>query len=367
MVPLRTRTDDNQRVLLRAPSYSQDDSLTSKSKASTAARKPWADEPWPLIETPSKTQQITHPALHIANEIAHTHNAMLRGLNAIFLQAPHVRQPADVADLMFLTQAWSAWLLDHHELKETAMLPGFEGVLGLEPGALGGARNDDDDDDERRRRSRRKEGNSVGGNEDAGAPEGERDHAQQEQQQPIGTLLQHVYAYATATQADPPSYAPSALRSLLARLASPLVPHLTRQVSFFSRELVLLCSSSTSSSSSSSSPYTPSTSATSPYISAHAHATAAAASADVRANALLRVYLGCAARASDALDRPVAAPMIVGLRDATFEAGRGRDWPRLSVPAVHAIADRLAPRHAGAWRFLPCDVWGRPRELGFLG
>jgi hypothetical protein len=43
------------------------------------------------------------------------------------------------------------------------------------------------------------------------------------------------------------------------------------------------------------------------------------------------------------------------------------DWPRMSVLAIHAVADKLSPRFAGAWRFLPCDVWGRPRELPFMG
>ncbi|KAJ8122658.1 hypothetical protein O1611_g9787 [Lasiodiplodia mahajangana] len=102
-----------------------------KARGEAVVVKPWADQPWPLIETPSRTQNITHPALHIANEIALIHNAMLRGLNAIYLQAPHVRKAQDVADLLFLTQSWSAWLLDHHNLKEGTMLPGFEAVLGV--------------------------------------------------------------------------------------------------------------------------------------------------------------------------------------------------------------------------------------------
>ena len=57
--------------------------------------------------------------------------------------------------------------------------------------------------------------------------------------------------------------------------------------------------------------------------------------------------------------------MMVRLRDASYD-GRGA-WPKLSVPALHAIADKLSVLHAGSWRFLPCDVWGRPRELEFLG
>ncbi|KAI0601661.1 hypothetical protein F4775DRAFT_589429 [Biscogniauxia sp. FL1348] len=295
MMPSRVRTDGNYRELMATPRLlqAQDGPSTSTSEAGKAVRKPWVDGPWPLIETPSKTQSVTHPALHIANEMAHTHNAMLRGLNAVYLQAPHVRQPADVADLAFLARAWSAWVLDHHALTQTAMLPGFERVLGLQPGTLSSSSDVTsykcpDDDDE--------------------AGEGDGDE--------LASALLLVHAYASAAHADPATYDPAALRDLLARLGDLLAPHLSRQR---------------------------------------------------RANALMRTYAACAARAADALDRPVAAPMMLGLRDATYEAGRGRDWPRLSVPAVHAVADRLAPRHAGAWRFLPCDVWGRKRELGFLG
>ncbi|KAI1495071.1 hypothetical protein F5X96DRAFT_690830 [Biscogniauxia mediterranea] len=330
MMPSRVRTDGNQRGLVTAPCHPQTQAgpLISTSEAGKAARKPWVDGPWPLIETPSKTQSVTHPSLHIANEIAHIHNAMLRGLNAVYLQAPHVRQPADIADLMFLAHAWSAWVLDHHTLKQTAMLPAFESVLGLQPGSLGSSSYKAPEDEGQ-------EGDEEGDDDDE-----------------LATALQHVHAYAATAHADPATYDPDALRALLARLGDLLAPHLSRQVGVLAgtREL---CSSSCS-------PFSsfPPTSPSSPSSSATATATA---------NALMRVYAACAARAADALDRPAAAPMIVGLRDATYEAGRGRDWPRLSVPAAHAVADRLAPRHAGAWRFLPCDVWGRPRELGFLG
>ncbi|KAI1641392.1 hypothetical protein F4809DRAFT_7225 [Biscogniauxia mediterranea] len=338
MMPSRARTDGNQRGLVAAPCHPQAQAgpLISTSEAGKAARKPWVDGPWPLIETPSNTQSVTHPSLHIANEIAHIHNAMLRGLNAVYLQAPHVRQPADIADLMFLALAWSAWVLDHHTLKQTAMLPAFESVLGLQPGSLGSG--------------------SVSSSfykapEDEGREEGGDDDE-------LATALQHVHAYAATAHADPATYDPVALRALLARLGDLLAPHLSRQVGVLAGTRELCSSSSSSSSPYSSSPFSPSSSSSS--FSSSATATA-------NANALLRAYAACAARAADALDRPAAAPMIVGLRDATYEAGRGRDWPRLSVPAAHAVADRLAPRHAGAWRFLPCDVWGRPRELGFLG
>lgn len=116
--------------------------------------------------------------------------------------------------------------------------------------------------------------------------------------------------------------------------------------------------------------------------------------ADDRATRLTQVYLAADARASAKMDHFVVLPMIVRLRDVTTAPALSRtaslsqmsmdgvgmsigvgggggnganEWPRMSIPAVHAIADKLSPRHEGAWRFLPCDVWGRPRELPFLG
>ncbi|UKZ74863.1 hypothetical protein TrVFT333_002533 [Trichoderma virens FT-333] len=74
----------------------------------------WADGPLELIETPSATRQIAdHPAHYVANEMAFAHNAMLRGLNAIYLQAPYIPR-ADVADFLFC----------------------FERIPGIRPGQL---------------------------------------------------------------------------------------------------------------------------------------------------------------------------------------------------------------------------------------
>lgn len=62
--------------------------------------------------------------------MAFAHNAMLRGINSIYLQAPHVHQPKDIADLLFLVKSWSTWVSHHHLLEETQMFPGFESVAG---------------------------------------------------------------------------------------------------------------------------------------------------------------------------------------------------------------------------------------------
>ncbi|KAI1359420.1 hypothetical protein F5Y08DRAFT_80323 [Xylaria arbuscula] len=96
----------------------------------------WADGPFPLIQTPSATKDISDHAAHqIANEMAFAHNAMLRGLNSIYLQAPHVSKQ-DASDFLFFVASWSAWVLHHHDLEETNMFPKFETIPGIQPGQL---------------------------------------------------------------------------------------------------------------------------------------------------------------------------------------------------------------------------------------
>ncbi|KAI1381050.1 hypothetical protein F4677DRAFT_209951 [Hypoxylon crocopeplum] len=298
-----------------------------------AVGKPWADGPWPLIETPSRTQRIAHPALHIANELAHTHNAMLRGLNVLYLQAPYVHQEADIADLLFLAQVWSGWILDHHVLKENAMLPGFEVALSLAPGSLTSTTR-------------------LG-------VESEEDDVREKADKSLDLLLQHVHSYATETLSQPSTYSPSTLQTLLLVLASSLVPHLHAQIPLLvqMRDLCTPSSSTPSSSHSSPTPSPPSST----------HRSHSLSEAD-RSNRLTQIHLTSEAALNAKMDRFAVPPMLVRLRDATFAgSGDAAAWPQLSVPALHAIADRLSPRHAGSWRFLPCDVWGRPRELEFLG
>lgn len=76
---------------------------------------PWADGPLPLIDTPSKTQNISkHNATYIASELAHAHNCMTRG--SISSQAPH-------ADLAFFCRTLCAWVVSHQQLEERLLFP----------------------------------------------------------------------------------------------------------------------------------------------------------------------------------------------------------------------------------------------------
>lgn len=287
---------------------------------------------------------------------------MLRGLNALYLQAPFVRLPSDVADFLFLVRVWSAWVLDYHVLKETVMLPGFEAVLGLEGGFLPSGLASTPS-------SRGSIEINIDGSDEEGDSEKGRSKGKGKQHEPrdLSLLLHGLLNYADETLPQPPSYSAATLQALLASLARTLVPHLHGQIPAL-MNMRELCSSPSSPPSlsprSSSSSGSSSSGSTSIPRSRLGDAEAAAAQ---RANLLTQTYLSAEASFTANMDRFTIPPMVVRLRDVTYADGsEGGGWPRLSVPALHAVADRLSAKHAGAWRFLPCDVWGKPRELQFV-
>ena len=112
-----------------------------------AAGKPWADGPYPLIETPSKTQDIvtatsiadvplaevaqkSHAAIHAATEMTHVHNVIIRGVNSIYLQAPNVRNLSDIKDFLHFVKLWGNFVDRHHETEEESIFPDLETFTG---------------------------------------------------------------------------------------------------------------------------------------------------------------------------------------------------------------------------------------------
>ncbi|CAJ2501273.1 Uu.00g041260.m01.CDS01 [Anthostomella pinea] len=98
---------------------------------------PWADEPFKLIATPSKRLDDHHAYVHCASEMTHSHNVIIRGLNAIIQQAPHVPDSTDpsynaqdVNDLLFYTQSWAKMLAQHHSVEETYIFPDLKKLSG---------------------------------------------------------------------------------------------------------------------------------------------------------------------------------------------------------------------------------------------
>ena len=57
-------------------------------------------------------------------------------------------------------------------------------------------------------------------------------------------------------------------------------------------------------------------------------------------------------------------PLVLGCCDSTY--GGGNNFPVLPRPLRHMIKHVFAKRHSGAWRFNPCDFFGRPQPLQML-
>ncbi|KAI1332883.1 hypothetical protein F5Y16DRAFT_356867 [Xylariaceae sp. FL0255] len=110
---------------------------------------PWVDSPFKLIPTPSKRPGLSNPDhfyVRAATGMTHAHNAIIRGLNAILLQAPNVPsssdkdyKPKDVKDLLWFTGAWIKMVNHHHSVEETYIFPEmgkFSGDPNLMEGPL---------------------------------------------------------------------------------------------------------------------------------------------------------------------------------------------------------------------------------------
>lgn len=64
----------------------------------------------------------------VAIDMANVHNMILRGLNSIYLQAPKISLPTDIADLMLYIKAWADTVHAHHQLEETTLFPRLEAL-----------------------------------------------------------------------------------------------------------------------------------------------------------------------------------------------------------------------------------------------
>ena len=60
--------------------------------------------------------------------MSHIHNAILRGYNTIYLQAPHVRE-VDKTAFVGYAQTWYRFIKSHHDDEEAELFPKVEDML----------------------------------------------------------------------------------------------------------------------------------------------------------------------------------------------------------------------------------------------
>ncbi|KAI0892819.1 hypothetical protein F4806DRAFT_224281 [Annulohypoxylon nitens] len=90
--------------------------------------KPWADTPIKLVATPQYETKHTDIFTTGATHMALLHNAILRGFNSVYLQAPHVK-PTDTADFIGYALTWHKFVATHHDDEEATLFPKVEEVL----------------------------------------------------------------------------------------------------------------------------------------------------------------------------------------------------------------------------------------------
>lgn len=95
----------------------------------------YADHPFNLISTPiflANKSQTTPTVLDgIASEMANVHNMIIRGLNSIYLQAPHIK-PADEKAFCRYIAGWHFLLHSHHSGEESMLFPAVEKMAEVE-------------------------------------------------------------------------------------------------------------------------------------------------------------------------------------------------------------------------------------------
>ncbi|CAK7210093.1 hypothetical protein SCUCBS95973_000675 [Sporothrix curviconia] len=98
----------------------------------------YADHPFSLIPDPRPEGVNTVDDMFddVATEMACVHNCLIRGINAIYLQAPHI-QPADQKAFLNFASLWGKMISLHHTEEEAIFFPGIEKIAG-EPGIMSG-------------------------------------------------------------------------------------------------------------------------------------------------------------------------------------------------------------------------------------
>ena len=97
----------------------------------------YADHPFSLIPTPnfllhdSQPEAIPDVYDELASDMAIVHNMIIRGLNSIYLQAPHIK-PADEKSFGRYIVNWHILVHSHHDGEEAMFFPAIHRLTGVE-------------------------------------------------------------------------------------------------------------------------------------------------------------------------------------------------------------------------------------------
>jgi len=215
--------------------------------------------------------------------MCHVHNTLIRGLNSIYLQAPHVSSPTDIKDFLFYCGAWVKMVEHHHDTEESTLFPAIE-EFTKQPGLMEGNR---------------------------------------EQHLAFHSGMEAFFKYAQTTR--PEAYSWTTMKGLIGGFAPALMKHLVDEIDsllnlqgYDSKEVMKLW------------------------------------------RATEEIAKG--AKHPNIFDEII--PCVLGCADKTYEGGN--PFPPLPFFIPYLVQYWFAAKNKGAWRFLPCDMWGRPRPLMFV-
>jgi hemerythrin-like domain-containing protein len=269
--------------------------------------KPWADKPFELLTIPGQPGAPTcsNPGLlATAIEMANVHNALLRGLNSIYLQAPYIKDPTDVADLMLYTQAWADTVHHHHSLEETIFFSRVEALA-----------------------------------KEAGLPEGLMS-PNEDQHHAFEPKIQETLEWCREVRDGKKEWDSKVLIRLIDGFAPILTQHLHDEIDTLIKlegcdgEKVQKALSDT------------------------------ANEGLKTADTVCRICSILIGSMLTLLTKSLVIPQVLGCVDKTYPGSEA--FPPIPFFLPYLNAYWFSRKHKGCWRFNPCDYWGKPQPLHFL-
>ncbi|KAH7018610.1 hemerythrin HHE cation binding domain-containing protein [Microdochium trichocladiopsis] len=92
----------------------------------------YADHPYNLIPSPKARipeGEIDDEVTQLSTEMVNVHNCIIRGLNSIYLQAPHIK-PKDEKTFLNYVEQWYNLVHAHHSSEESHIFPILETMAG---------------------------------------------------------------------------------------------------------------------------------------------------------------------------------------------------------------------------------------------
>jgi hemerythrin-like domain-containing protein len=232
-------------------------------------------------------------------------------------QAPHIHEasnpgynPQDVKDLLFYVESWTKTVEHHHHTEETTMFPRIEELAG-QPGLMSGPRH---------------------------------------QHEEFHGGLVKLQEYAASEKLE--EYRWSTMKGIIDSFVPGLIKHLTEEIDAV-LGLEKACDSNGLRK-----------------VWAEAEAVAKANGnlsllvSLVLLSSLTVLYVSLSNNLCSFRLQYDVFPLVLGNCDKTYEGGN--EFPPLPAVLPYVIKYWFGRGHSGAWRFNPCDFWGKPVPLQML-